>query len=94
VEGHFIHTQQYLINSIALVQNVRRHVVGSGRRRNLLQIRPIEPIKLIARGPGGKEILTTGDIIARRTRHTLNGTGSSNDSAIAGSDNLLKETDP
>ena len=57
-------------------------------------MRPIEPIRLIVRGPGGKEILTTGDIIARRTRHTLNGTGSSSDSAIAGSDNLLEETDP
>ena len=57
-------------------------------------MRPIEPIRLIVRGPGGKEILTTGDIIARRTQHTLNGTDSSNDSAIAGSDNLLEETDP
>jgi len=56
-------------------------------------MRPIEPIRLIVRGPGGKEILTTGDIIARRTRHTLNGTGSSSDSAIAGSDNP-QETDP
>ena len=90
MEGHLSHTQRYLINSVALVQNVRRHVVGSGRRRNLLQMRPIEPIRLIVRGHGGKEILTTGDVIAGRTRHTLNGTGSSNDSAIAGSDNLLE----
>jgi len=45
---------------------------------------PVEPIRLIVRGPGNKEILTTGDIIARRIRHTLNGTGSSSDSAIAG----------
>jgi hypothetical protein len=89
VEDHLSHTQQYLINGIALVRNVRRHVVGSGRRKNLLQIRPIEPIRLIARGSGGKDILTTGDIIARRTRHTLNGTGSFSNSAIAGSDNLL-----
>ena len=94
MEGHLIHTQQYLINGIALVQNVRRHVVGSGRRRNLLQIRPIEPIKLIVRGPGDKEILTTGDVIAEHIQHTLKRTGNSNDSAIAGSDNLLEETDP
>ncbi|MCK4426574.1 MAG: hypothetical protein KAV69_07470 [Deltaproteobacteria bacterium] len=57
-------------------------------------MRPIEPIRLIVRGPGGKEILTTGDIIARRTRHILNGTGSSSDSAISGSDNHPEETDP
>ena len=89
-----IHIQQYLINSIALVQNVRRHVVGSGRRRNLPQMRPIEPIRLIVRGPGGREILTTGDVIARRTRHTPNGTGSSSDSAIAENDNHPEETNP
>jgi hypothetical protein len=89
-----IHTQQYLINSIALVQNVRRHVVESGRRRNLPQMRPIEPIRLIVRGPGDKEILTTGDVIAGCTRHTLNETGSSNDSAIAGDDNHPEKTDP
>ncbi len=94
MEGRLSHTQQYLINNIALVQNVKRHVVGSGRRRNLPQIRPIEPIKLIVRGSGGREILTTGDIIARRTRHTPNGTDSYSDSAIAGNDNLLEETDP
>ncbi len=56
-------------------------------------MRHIEPIRLIVRGPGGKDILTTGDIIARRTRHTLNGTGSFSDSAIAESDNP-QETDP
>jgi len=93
VEGHLSHTQQYLINSVALVQNVRRPVVGSGRKKNLLQMRHIEPIRLIVRGPGGREILTTGDVIARRIRHTLNGTGSSSDSVIAGSDNH-QETDP
>jgi hypothetical protein len=91
--GRSFDTQQYLINSIALVQNVRRHVVGSGRRKNLPQMRPIEPTRRIVRGPGGKEILTTGDIIAKRTRHTLNATDSSSDSAIAGSDNH-QETDP
>jgi len=55
---------------------------------------PIDPIRLIVRGPGGKEILTTGDVIAGRIRHTLNGTGSSSDSAIAGSDNHQEKTDP
>jgi len=48
----------------------------------LPQMRPIEPIRLIVRGPGGKETLTTGDIIARHIQHTLNRTGSSNGSAI------------
>ena len=63
------------------------------QKEKLAADKALEPIKLIVRVPGGKEILTTGDIIAKRTRHTLNGTGSSSDSAIAGSDNH-QETDP